>query len=58
MAWRLPASGLEEPGIPLPPEITRLTGITDKMVAGHRIDDAAVDGLLAWISQTRSALVR
>jgi DNA polymerase-3 subunit epsilon len=37
---------LEDPGIPIPPEITRLTGITDQMVAGHRIDDAAVSNLL------------
>jgi DNA polymerase III subunit epsilon len=40
---------LEDPGIPLPPEITRLTGITDQMVAGHRIDDAAVNDLLGKV---------
>jgi DNA polymerase III epsilon subunit-like protein len=40
---------LEDPGIPIPPEITRLTGITDQMVAGHRIDDDAVTGLLAEV---------
>jgi DNA polymerase III subunit epsilon len=40
---------LEDPEIPLPPEITRLTGITDQMVAGHRIDDAAVNDLLGKV---------
>ena len=37
---------LEDPGIPILPEITRLTGITDQIVAGHRIDAAAVTRLL------------
>jgi DNA polymerase-3 subunit epsilon len=40
---------LEDPGISIPPEITRLTGITDQMVAGHRIDDDAVNRLLAGV---------
>ena len=40
---------LEDPGMPIPPEITRLTGITDQMVVGHRIDDGAVNGLLAEV---------
>ena len=35
-------SGFNEPSAPIPAEITALTGITDEMVAGHRIDDAAV----------------
>ena len=30
----------EDPGFSIPPEITNITGITDAMVAGHRIDDA------------------
>jgi DNA polymerase-3 subunit epsilon len=35
-------SGFNEPSVPVPAEITALTGITDEMVAGHRIDEAAV----------------
>jgi DNA polymerase-3 subunit epsilon len=38
---------LEDPGMPIPSEITRLTGITDQMAAGHRIDDGAANDLLA-----------
>src|ERR1700761_8297172 len=34
-------SAFNEPSEPIPAEITALTGITDEMVAGHRIDDAA-----------------
>jgi DNA polymerase-3 subunit epsilon len=37
---------LEEPGFPIPPEITKITSITDEMVAGHQIDDCAVNDLL------------
>lgn len=33
---------LEDPDSPIPPEITRLTGITDDMVRGQRIDEAGV----------------
>ncbi|RVU18155.1 3'-5' exonuclease [Methylobacterium oryzihabitans] len=36
---------LHQPSRPIPPEITRLTGITDAEVAGRRIDDAAVAAL-------------
>lgn len=32
-----------EPSVPISPEITRLTGITNDMVAGQRIEAAAVD---------------
>jgi len=38
-------SGLEDPGRPIPPESTAIHGITDAMVAGKRIDDAAVEAL-------------
>lgn len=34
--------GLQQPGNPIPSEITRLTGITDEMVAGHMIDTRAL----------------
>jgi DNA polymerase-3 subunit epsilon len=33
---------LEDPGFPIPPEITNITGITNEMVAGYSIDDQAV----------------
>jgi DNA polymerase-3 subunit epsilon len=36
----------EDPGLSIPPEVTKITGITDDMVAGHRIDDRAADDLL------------
>jgi DNA polymerase-3 subunit epsilon len=32
----------EDPGKPIPPQITEITGIDDSMVRGQRIDDAAV----------------
>jgi DNA polymerase-3 subunit epsilon len=38
--------GLEDPGVPIPPSSTAIHGITDAMVAGQRIDDAAVARLL------------
>jgi DNA polymerase-3 subunit epsilon len=37
---------LEDPGFSIPAEIVKITGITDEMVAGQRIDDRAVDDLL------------
>lgn len=37
---------LEDPGIPIPPEATEVTGITSEMVAGKKIDDAKVDALV------------
>jgi len=36
----------EDPGKPIPPQITEITGIDDTMVAGQRIDDAAVTALV------------
>jgi DNA polymerase III subunit epsilon len=38
--------GLEDPGVPIPPESTALHGITDEMVRGQRLDEAAVEALL------------
>jgi DNA polymerase-3 subunit epsilon len=35
-------SAFNEPSVPIPPEITALTGITDQMLAGHKFDHAAV----------------
>jgi DNA polymerase-3 subunit epsilon len=35
-------SSFNEPSAPIPPEVTALTGITNEMVTGHRIDEAAV----------------
>jgi DNA polymerase III subunit epsilon len=40
---------LEDPGFSIPPEVTKLTGITDEMVAGHRIDDRAATDLLGRV---------
>lgn len=42
--------GLEDPGRPIPPESTAVHGITDAMVAGQRLDDATVLGLLADVA--------
>ena len=39
--------GLQEPSEILPPEIVRLTGITDEMLEGRRIDVAAVEEFIA-----------
>jgi len=38
--------GLQQPTIPIPPEITRLTGITEEMVAGQLIDVGSLRALL------------
>ena len=40
-------SWLEDPGVPIPDEVTRLTGITDEMVRGKSIDDDVVNQALA-----------
>lgn len=39
--------GLRDPGKPIPPEATRIHGITDADVRGKRLDDAKVLALLA-----------
>jgi DNA polymerase-3 subunit epsilon len=40
-------SSFNEPTVPISPEITALTGITDDMVAGQHIDEAAVAAFVA-----------
>ncbi|WP_068079525.1 3'-5' exonuclease [Novosphingobium rosa] len=37
----------EDPGMPLDPRITRLTGLTDEDLAGHAIDEGAAADILA-----------
>jgi DNA polymerase-3 subunit epsilon len=39
--------GFEDPGMPIPPVATEVTGIDDAMVRGHRLDDAQVMALVA-----------
>ncbi len=39
-------AGFEDPGRPIPEEVTRLTGIDDTMVAGQALDDERVLALL------------
>ncbi len=43
-------NALQDPGIPIPPFITRITGITDEMVAGQAIDLDQVGELLTGAS--------
>jgi len=38
---------LNDPGFPIPPDATRVNGITNAMVAGHRLDLGKVAGLIA-----------
>jgi len=40
-------NSLEDPGIPIDPAATRVNGITDEMVKGHRIDDGTVEKFVA-----------
>jgi DNA polymerase-3 subunit epsilon len=39
-------SSFNEPSVPIPTEVTALTGITDEMVAGRRIDEATVSAFI------------
>lgn len=41
-----PFSRLRQPSRPIPPEITKLTGLTDAMVAGHTVDPAEVEAFI------------
>jgi DNA polymerase-3 subunit epsilon len=43
-------SGLEDPGFPIPPASTAIHGITDAMVAGKHLDEAAVIALLDGVT--------
>ena len=37
---------LEDPGRPIPPESTKIHGITDEMVRGKKLDEAAIENVL------------
>lgn len=53
--------GFEDPGRPLSAEIVALTGITDDMVRGQRLDEAAVASALAdvtWVVAHNAAFDR
>ncbi len=39
--------GFEDPGMPIPAIAKEVTGISDDMVQGHRLDDAQVEALVA-----------
>lgn len=39
--------GFEDPGMPIPAVAREVTGISDDMVAGHRLDDASVQALVS-----------
>ena len=41
---------LEDPDMPIPPESTKIHNITDEMVKGKKINDAAVERLLSDVS--------
>lgn len=36
-------NGLEDPGMPIPPEVTKVNNITDDMVAGQKLDDETIE---------------
>lgn len=39
--------GFEDPGMPIPPKAREITGITDAMVKGHRLDEARIAEMVA-----------
>lgn len=43
-------AALEDPGCPITPEITQLTGISNEMVAGQTIDEIKIEQMLAGTS--------
>jgi DNA polymerase-3 subunit epsilon len=43
-------SALQDPGVPISPEITKLTGLTDEMVAGRNVDWAKVRDMISRAS--------
>lgn len=40
---------LEDPGVPISAEIQAITGISSEMVKGHRLDQAAIEAMLAGV---------
>lgn len=41
---------LEDPGMPIPPDALRVTGITDAMVAGKKLNEARIAALMDGVS--------
>lgn len=39
-------NALEDPGMPIPPEASKVNGITDEMVAGKRLDDEKIQAMV------------
>ncbi|MCW2411791.1 3'-5' exonuclease [Sphingobium sp. B8D3D] len=44
-----PESWTNDPGFPLPPQITDLTGLTDELLAGTAFDDGAINDTLRYV---------
>ena len=42
-----PLSWLEDPGVPISPEITMVTGLAAQHLVGHKIPDPSVEGMLS-----------